>query len=362
MNKKITIAAMSLFLMTSCTSQTTGFQINGTVSDSTSNGKEVYLMIVSIEGTPAPIDTAVVEDLKFKFSGEFAEPEVLYVSFGQGQMLLVDNGAVVDVKFGTPQEPVTVTDNGGLNDKLAELESVSQKMMSEMQQTYGKMMQEGASKDSVNAYVNKKQKEIMSEYKKMIETNKDNLLGAYVLSMTSQAYNSVAKLDSAVATVKYAGKFADIKKYRKSLEAKETTSEGRMFVDFDGKNVDGTPAKLSDYIGKGKYVLVDFWASWCRPCRMEIPNLVELQNKFGGKNFQVLGVNVWDKEDEFKKALEAEGINYAQLYASENREATALYGIQGIPQIILFAPDGTILKRDLRGEEMKAYVAEQLAK
>lgn len=361
MKKKLTIAAMSVIALASCTGQTAGYQINGTVTDSASNGKQAYLININEKGTP--VDTAIVENFTFKFSGELASPEVYFVRIGrQFTNVLLENGAVVDVKFGTPQELVTASDNGGLNDKLAAFETTARTMMNEMRETYGKLMQEGASQDSINTYISGKQNEVMAEYKGVIEANKDNILGAYVFSQIAANYSTLASLDSAVATVKYAEKFDDVKMFRKSLEAKELTKEGKMFVDFDGKNVDGTPAKLSDYVGKGKYVLVDFWASWCRPCRMEIPNLVELQNKFGGDKFQVLGVNVWDKEDEFKKALEAEGINYAQLYASENKEATSLYGIQGIPQIILFAPDGTILKRDLRGEEMKAYVAEQLGK
>ena len=139
------------------------------------------------------------------------------------------------------------------------------------------------------------------------------------------------------------------------------TQAGNMFVDFSGLTVDGKPLRLSDYVGKGKYVLVDFWASWCAPCKGEIPNLIELQNKFGGEKFTVLGVNVWDEEDKFKAALTEEGITYPQIYIPRDNKdnATYLYGIQGIPQIILFGPDGTIIKRDLRGQSMKDFVAEQ---
>ena len=137
-----------------------------------------------------------------------------------------------------------------------------------------------------------------------------------------------------------------------------------MFVDFTGLTVDGQPSKLSDYVGKGKYVLVDFWASWCGPCKGEIPNLIELQEKFGGDKFTVLGVNVWDEEDKFKAALTAEGITYPQIYIPRDNKdnATELYGIKGIPQIILFAPDGTIVQRDLRGNAMKALVSEEMSK
>ena len=90
--------------------------------------------------------------------------------------------------------------------------------------------------------------------------------------------------------------------------------------------------------------------------------VVELQNKFGGEKFTVLGANVWDEEDKFKAALTAEGINYPQIYVPRDNkdDATALYGIRGIPQIILFGPDGVIVKRDLRGEAMKKLIEEKM--
>jgi thiol-disulfide isomerase/thioredoxin len=151
---------------------------------------------------------------------------------------------------------------------------------------------------------------------------------------------------------------------REGLVKAEATNAGKMFVDFQGYAIDGKPSRLSDYVGKGKYVLVDFWASWCGPCKGEIPNLIELQNKFGGEKFMVLGVNVWDDETAFKAALEEEGITYPQIVVPQNNKdnATELYGIKGIPQIILFAPDGTIVKRDLRGQAMKDLVEEKMKK
>ena len=142
----------------------------------------------------------------------------------------------------------------------------------------------------------------------------------------------------------------------------EAVKFAKHFAGVTGYTVDGKASKLSDYVGKGKYVLADFWASWCGPCKREIPNLIELQKQFGGEKFVVLGVNVWDQEDKFKEALKEEGITYPQIYVPRDGKvnATELYGIQGIPQIMLFGPDGTIVKRNLRGEEMKAFVADQL--
>jgi len=118
--------------------------------------------------------------------------------------------------------------------------------------------------------------------------------------------------------------------------------------------------KFSDYVGKGKYVLVDFWASWCGPCRREVPNIINVWNKYKGDSFDVLGVAVWDEPDNTKKAIEELGIEYDQIINAQ-RIPTDIYGIEGIPQIMLFGPDGTILRRDLRGEEIEKAVAASLS-
>ncbi len=138
------------------------------------------------------------------------------------------------------------------------------------------------------------------------------------------------------------------------------TSEGAMFVDFSAE-YEGQSQKLSDYVGKGKYVLVDFWASWCGPCRGEIPNLIDVYNKYKGKNFEVLGVATWDSPEDTKGAIEELKIPYPQIMNAQ-RAGSDAYGIKGIPEIILFAPDGKIIKRGLRGSEIELAVKASLGK
>lgn len=136
------------------------------------------------------------------------------------------------------------------------------------------------------------------------------------------------------------------------------TAEGKMFKDFEAE-YEGKVTKLSDYVGKGKYVLVDFWASWCGPCRAEIPNLIKVYNKYKGDKFEVLGVATWDKPEDTQKAIEQMTIPYPQIMNAQKAGSDA-YGITGIPQIILFGPDGTIVKRNLRGAGIENTVAEVL--
>ena len=129
-----------------------------------------------------------------------------------------------------------------------------------------------------------------------------------------------------------------------------------MFKDF-AVEYEGKTSRLSDYVGKGQYVLVDFWASWCGSCRKEIPNLIAAYNKHKGQGLQVLGIAAWDKPEATLKAIEEEKVPYPQIINSQ-QIATDLYGITGIPEIILFAPDGKILRRGLRGPIIEKALAE----
>lgn len=138
--------------------------------------------------------------------------------------------------------------------------------------------------------------------------------------------------------------------------APKTVALCKEFIDFEAE-YNGKVQKFSDYF-KGQPVLVDFWASWCGPCRGEVPNLKKIHEKYGDK-ITVLGVATWDEPQETLKAIEEEGITYAQMLNAQEAGSNA-YNFDGIPEIILFAPDGSIIQRGLRGAEIEKAVANLL--
>ena len=354
----LSIIALSVFTLTA-TAQS--YTITGKAGEA-SNGKTAFL----VDQNAAKVcDSCVIADGAFKFESKITGEKLMEVNIDKSRrtkaVVLAKEGTNAVVDFAA--RPATITDNGGYNDKLATIISNIVEKSNAINAKADQLMNEGKSREEVYAVIGGDIDALNNLYITAINENKDNILGAYVAAMTArQFYPTLKDIDELIATVKYAGEMAAIKTLREGYLKAEATQAGKMFTDFEGLTVDGKASKLSDYVGKGKYVLVDFWASWCGPCKGEIPNLIELQNKFGGEKFTVLGVNVWDEEEKFKAALTEEGITYPQIYIPRDNKdnATELYGIQGIPQIILFGPDGVIVQRDLRGQAMKALVEEKM--
>ncbi len=204
---------------------------------------------------------------------------------------------------------------------------------------------------------------IYNEYLTMLNeamlANIDNPVG-YQLFL-EQAYNMTpAELEVFVEEHPSLKNYKRVEKLLIANKNKAATQPGAKFADFEIE-YDGVKHRLSDVVGKGQYVLVDFWASWCGPCIRQTAVIKELYNEYKDKGLKVLGVAVWDEPEATKQAISTHGLEWESWLNGQN-VPTDIYGISGIPSIILFAPDGTIISRDKQDDELKADVRAALEK
>lgn len=203
--------------------------------------------------------------------------------------------------------------------------------------------------------------------------NFDNALGQYVFwqyiayneGMTPEKYKK--ELDNTKAlnskNPDYIANYSPIQKITALYKSLEQTQPGADFVDFtiSNGNLNGSEVKLSDYVGKGKLILVDMWASWCPPCRAAMPYIRNVYDKYAGEKFDVVSIAVWDKRQNSLDAMPRLGMTWNQIVEAESLP-TELYGVIGIPHLMLIGPDGKIIARGLSDTVLDKWVSSELEK
>ena len=331
--KKLSILFTALLLLASCSK---GYKVTVTFPDDSNNGETAFLTNYDTGDT---IATATIENNVATFEGEagkgfFAR---LYAG-GNPYGFIVEPGEVqLNIAEGKAVSP--------LNDKMGE---------------WSKEMQKLADDTTLS------EKENDARYAeglmKLYQENKDNAIGPWAFC-NYLMYKDFSETEIDGMLKEAPTGYAQLKRVEKAKNAARqltVTAEGKKFTDFEVIADDGAKQRLSDYVGKGKVTLVDFWASWCPPCRAEIPKLQTLKAKYGDK-LDVLGVAVWDNPDDSRKAMTELEITWPVIIGTRKlTEPTDLYGIKGIPHIIIFGPDGTILSRGLTGDDLAAKLAETI--
>ena len=301
------------------------------------------LAVIHDYDTGEPVDSATVADQAAVFTGTVDEPFMarVVVNGQRGPVFILESGTISFSKnydaFGTM-----------LNDRMRTIEADFAKYSAE----YNAATTDESRRKAYDS--------LFAALDRAIAENDDNPLGYFYFIQRLGTVQDAAAIREMIA--KYPA-FAGTERTKGMLaaaEKREATQPGKKFVDFE-VTYDGQTKRLSDYVGKGKYTLVDFWASWCGPCIRETKVLKELYEKYKDQGLDVLGVAVWDEPENTKTAIKTHKLPWENIINAQTIP-TDLYGISGIPCIILFGPDGTIISRDKQDDELRAAVAEALGK
>lgn len=198
----------------------------------------------------------------------------------------------------------------------------------------------------------------MKALKDGIIANKDNLIPVYFIFNYMEVLGTDF-IDNFLKDYKYKDDVLLTNVY-KMIEGEKRKAQGVAFMDFEQPDMDGNMHKLSEYAGKGNYVLVDFWASWCGPCRKEMPNLKKVYDRFHSKGFEIVGVSLDNNKKSWTDAVENMQMTWPQLsdLKAWKNSAAQLYYIKSIPATLLIGPDGKIVASNLRGQELEKKLQE----
>ena len=355
----LAVAALGLF---SCSGNTVKYNVTGV--NAPEDGASVYLVDAL---SSQPIDSAVVAGGTFQMKGKADKEAFLNLNVeGSGWTFMFFNDGV-PVKADLSNNTLSGSD---LNNRVTEADLKTDAMY----QQYNAFI------DEISALPEEEQDAKMPEYREwfnklrdcylsVVEDNKDNLVPvAFIQNIRSLAgpdkFNELVNSDAPFASHPYV---MDLKRRIEESEAKMKEAEekkqaiiGQKFLDLEEADPDGNMHKLSEYVGQGKWVLVDFWASWCGPCKGEMPNVVAAYKKYHDKGFDIVGLSFDREKEPWVAAITEWEMPWIHLSDLKYWKSIAsdVYNVNSIPDNLLIDPEGTVIARGLRGEDLEAKLAE----
>jgi len=346
----------------SCTGGNT-YKITGTVNGA-ADGDSVFIQN-RVNREFIKVASAVIKNGQFVFEGKQDSAVNRYLTYTKGDAkyyedFFLENGNIssylgeTDSIVGTPSNDIY----HAFKSKMNALNSKEEAIYSSVQSATLSAEQRIAKNNEINAL----EKSMAETIAQSIDENISTPVGIHLL----KAYNyylEFDKLETILAKVPAKYKMnEDILRLKDLVKTAKTTSVGQKFIDFAMLTPEGKSIKLSDYAGKGKYVLIDFWASWCGPCRQEMPNLVKAYSLYKDKGFEIVGVSLDKDGKSWKSGIAKLNITWTQMSDLKywNCEGAKLYAIRSIPHTVLIDKNGKIIARGLHGEELQAKLAELL--
>lgn len=350
------------------------FTIEGSVKGAA--GEVVKMIEFTLEDAVTVDSVVLAEDGSFSISSSNSEPTVYMLTLANAGMIpvLIENGEVIKITTSAEQFIIDAQVEGSagtteliayfkqfnsfqeqvaaLNEELmpfAETPEFEQKR-AEAQEKYKSY--EEAQKDYVKTFIDGNKNGVVPVFA--------SLYAANFISPESDFdwfFGLLSRFKDEHPTSKYTAWFTQFVEPYSNLAALQP---GKPAPDFKLPTPEGDSISLSDY--RGKYVLVDFWASWCGPCRQENPNIVKMYNRFKDKNFEILGVSLDKERAGWVKAIADDQLTWKQVSDLKfwDSMVTGLYAIQSIPATLLVDPDGNIVARNLRGPELEEKIASLL--
>ncbi|WP_183558172.1 TlpA disulfide reductase family protein [Mucilaginibacter sp. SP1R1] len=368
------IIASGVFLLTaalfSCKDKT-AFTISGTIKNPASL-KVVYLLEADSTQIKVVDSTSLSEDGKFQFKHDAPYANLYKLRTGDNVFdVIAKNGDGIEFTTDLKDNAHAYTISGSDDsDKIKEFNKISNfygdknnKVVAEYQE---KSQALGKQSDSLlKVYMPVFQKN-MADYGnaviKFVNDNKKSLAGFYAAT-SLDVYKYEPQL------VAYADEIKDdfkdnpaVQQFIKQMEKAKPVSVGHKAPDFTTAGIDGKPVKLSDF--KGKYVMIDFWASWCMPCRQENPNVVKQYNTFKSKGFNILGISLDKEQAAWQKAVNDDKLTWAHGSDLKGFEGATeqLYHIEAIPSNFIIDPQGNIIAKNITGADLEAFLNKTFSK